>query len=393
MNLSTEEEKADIIIAGAGAAGLLLAFQIAQEPKLSGKKVLLIDKTKRYGNDHTWCFWSKEKTPFDDILSNSWEELEFLSNSFQQNFNLQPYRYKMLKSASFYQFVWQKLASHPNIQFIEAEINDVVDNEKQVELISSAGNFYCDLLFDSRFSQDWIKQITSKSNLQLQHFLGYTIKTDIDSFDPETIRMFDFRIPQSGEVRFVYVLPLSKNEALIEFTVFSGNTLSEKTYKEVLENYISNFFNISDYRILEEEAGIIPMTDYFFERKNGDRIINIGTRGGLCKPSTGYAFNRMWQDAKHLVSELVKHEAEVEKINLKKLEIRYQIYDAMLLDIIRRDGGKISEIFTQMFKNNPIQRVFRFLDEETTFAEDFKVMKSVPSFPFFISIFNLFRNR
>ncbi|MBT33719.1 MAG: lycopene cyclase [Thalassobius sp.] len=393
MSVSTEENKADIIISGAGAAGLLLAFQIAQEPKLSNKKVFLIDKTKRYGNDHTWCFWSKEQTPFDDILANSWEELEFLSNSLQQTFKLNPYKYKMLKSASFYQFIWQKLDSHPNIQFIETEINELVEVGEQVELKTTAGSFYGNLVFDSRFSQDWIKQITSKSNLQLQHFLGYTIKTDIDSFDPETIRMFDFRIPQAGEVRFVYVLPLSKTEALVEFTVFSGKLLSDKTYKEILENYISDYLQIADYKILEEETGVIPMTDYVFERKNGKRIINIGTRGGLCKPSTGYAFNRMMEDAKNMVSELVKHDKDVEEIEVKYAELRYQVYDAMLLDIIKRDGGKISEIFSQMFKKNPIQRVFRFLDEETTFAEDLKVMKSVPSFPFFISIFNLFRNR
>ena len=35
-----------------------------------------------------------------------------------------------------------------------------------------------------------------------------------------------------------------------------------------------------------------------------------------------------------------------------------------------------------MFKNNPIDRIFRFLNEESSLVEDVKLMYSVPSMPF-----------
>jgi len=53
----SEIQKYDIIIVGAGAAGLSLASSIAQTEMLSHLQVLLLDKSEKKGNDRTWCFW------------------------------------------------------------------------------------------------------------------------------------------------------------------------------------------------------------------------------------------------------------------------------------------------------------------------------------------------
>ena len=47
---------------------------------------------------------------------------------------------------------------------------------------------------------------------------------------------------------------------------------------------------IEKYEILEEEMGVIPMTDFPFHKKNNNTLTKIGTAGGWVKPSSGYAF-------------------------------------------------------------------------------------------------------
>lgn len=61
------EKAFDFIIAGGGMAGLSLAFYLNQST-LRDKKILLIDREIKNQNDHTWCFWEKEKNPFEEII-------------------------------------------------------------------------------------------------------------------------------------------------------------------------------------------------------------------------------------------------------------------------------------------------------------------------------------
>ncbi|MEO1385612.1 MAG: lycopene cyclase family protein, partial [Bacteroidota bacterium] len=60
------------------------------------------------------------------------------------------------------------------------------------------------------------------TKIHQDHFLGikkgWYIQTKQSFFNPEEMILMDFRIPQDEDVRFVYVLPVSENKALIEFT-------------------------------------------------------------------------------------------------------------------------------------------------------------------------------
>jgi lycopene beta-cyclase len=50
--------------------------------------------------------------------------------------------------------------------------------------------------------------------------------------------------------------------------------------------------------------------------------------------------------------------------------------------LLLRRGELAERIFTDLFGNNPIDRLFRFLDEEGTLGENLKLMSTVPWFPF-----------
>ena len=100
----------------------------------------------------------------------------------------------------------------------------------------------------------------------------------------------DYRIRDKNKTAFTYVLPITKNKALVEYTYFTPKLVDTKEYDQNLSIYIKNILNIKNYKIINQEYGIIPMTNYPFYQNSLKKITMIGTAGGWVKPSTGYSF-------------------------------------------------------------------------------------------------------
>jgi len=379
----------DYIIIGGGCAGLSLAYQLNQS-RLRDKKILIIDKEQKNKNDRTWCFWTDEATPFDHIVFRQWKTIEFLSDDFILHAPLKNFTYKMIRGIDFYQECLEKIAENPNIAMINQAVVEVQEDSKKVIVQTSQQIYSADWVFDSRFDGRQFSADMPKNHYLIQHFKGWLIETAQKSFDISKIRMFDFRTEQGKEVRFFYILPFSETEALVEYTLFSRNLLAPDEYDEKLKEYISNLLHIKQYQIKEVEFGTIPMTDYKFQRKQGRRIMKIGVGGGMAKPSTGYAFLRIQQDTMQIINSL---EQSGQPFYKKKNGKQFGIYDAMILNIMHRKGESIKEIFTDLFKNNPIERVLAFLNEKTNFLTDLQIMASVPPMPFLKSIRNIFLSK
>jgi lycopene beta-cyclase len=194
-----------------------------------------------------------------------------------------------------------------------------------------------------------------------QHFTGWRIETPRDAFDPSAATLFDFRVPQHSELRSCYVLPLSRREALVEFVALSQHALAA-----TLTGYVENTLGLRDYRLVEEEGGVQPLTNQPFPRRASAHVMTIGTAGGRVKPSSGYAFTRIQHDSAAIVQSLIGTQ---QPFNVHAGSSFYRQCDALSLRIMRRRGDTIPSIFAVMFKRNPITRVFRFLDETASAAD------------------------
>ena len=84
-------------------------------------------------------------------------------------------------------------------------------------------------------------------------------------------------------------MPTSKNEALVEFTLFSKELITNNEYDIEIKKHLQSL-GIIDYEIKLKESGIIPMTCFPFDNANTKNLVNIGTAGGWTKPSSGYTF-------------------------------------------------------------------------------------------------------
>lgn len=49
---------------------------------------------------------------------------------------------------------------------------------------------------------------------------------------------------------------------MVEYTLFSADLLTRAEYEQALRDYLANVLRLADYRLLVEENGVIPMTDF-----------------------------------------------------------------------------------------------------------------------------------
>jgi lycopene beta-cyclase len=213
----------------------------------------------------------------------------------------------------------------------------------------------------------------------LQHFKGCILETEQPVFNPAEATLMDFRVSQQHGTTFVYVMPFSATKALVEYTLFTEKLLEPLQYDEGLKEYISSFLQIDSYKIIEEEFGVIPMTNHKFPSAEGG-IINIGTAGGQTKASSGYTFRFIQKHSARIVENLIKRKNPF--IALPGGPRKFRFYDSTLLHILKHNQLPGGKIFTQLFKKNKPQQVLRFLDNESSLGDELKIISSLPTWPF-----------
>ena len=368
--------KSDYIILGAGASGLLLAYRMANDTFFDDKSIVIIDKEKDKGNDRTWCFWESDNNEWNDIINKRWKNIYFGSQWSSKEIDISPYEYKMIKSESFYKKLWKTIHTKSNISFHQALVSKIETKGSIVSVETDNSGFEGLKVFNSlNINDDYKKQ--SRYPVLQQHFIGWFVKTETPCFDADVATFMDFDIPQKGNTRFMYVLPTSKTEALFEYTLFSKELLKKVEYEEAIKIYLKQK-GIEDYIITEKEMGSIPMTSFDFSKQNSEHLLHIGTAGGWTKASTGYTFMNSTKKTKELVA-FLKRESNLKKFSKRT---KFWFYDLLMLDVLASDNSYGAELFTNLFKKSKTTTIFKFLDEESTFAQDFKIVSSVPPIRF-----------
>ena len=371
----------DYIITGSGASGLMLAYRMANDSFFDNSSILIIDKEKKNSDDRTWCFWENGEGEWDELLHKSWDKILFESNTYKNTIPLQSYAYKMLRSGVFYDKLWNFINTKNNIRFIEDTVVNIEGSEDGAIVETLKSKYFTTKLLNSI---DLNKKYTlqKKYPVLLQHFCGWFIETDKISFDDSTATFMDFTVDQKRNTRFMYVLPISPNKALFEYTLFSKEVLTKEEYESELLKYLA-IKSITEYTITEIEQGVIPMTSYKFWEQNSKNILHIGTVGGWTKASTGYTFKNTSKKTIQLIAFL---KAENDFTRFRK-KTRFWWYDLLLIDVLSSYNHLGSKLFSTLFKRNSLKNVFRFLDEETSFIEDLKIMLSMPPLRFVLALF------
>ena len=351
----------DYIIIGGGCAGLSLAYELEVNDRLKEKTLAIIETREEYKRDKTWSFWKMFDHNFEDCVIKSWNNFTINTSDDFHELSNKSFPYQSIDSEKFYKKINSKISSNLNVSFF-----------KNLNEINSENS----LVFNSVFEGE-----LDKSKLW-QHFQGIEIETPKNIFDDKIVNLMDFNCDQKNDVHFFYTLPFSKNKALIETTWLSDlEDQNLMDYDLQLENYIKNNLGIKSYKINFVEKGAIPL--FYPSFNNDEKIINIGSAGGMTRLSTGYTFLNIQEHCKYIVKNIDK----IKKLKDYNLGKKYHFLDKIFLRVLKDHPDKMPKIFFDMFKASS-NSVIKFLSNKSNFFEDIKIISRMPKLIFVKALFH-----
>ena len=356
---------ADVVIVGAGAAGLSCAVQLSGAGFTRSLKILLLEPRTEYTHDRTWCFWNVLPNPFEDCVSHRWRTWSVAGQTRRVDRSFPGLTYDHLPADVFYDRARQLLGADPNVELrLGVRVNELEQQGDLVRASTDNGEVMARIALHSR-PRPVVDQRRPARDRRcprlLQHFHGETIRTDADVFDPSVAMVMDFRVSQDRGIHFIYLLPFDPRTALVEDTYFADEP-----------------------RPIESYAGEIA--DY----------VKIGIRGGAARPSTGYAFLAIQRNAALLAERLTTWAADPTAEPPEPVpyySARSAWLDRVFLSHLISFPERAPEIFLRMFERVPPDALARFLFDGGSFGDDLRVMSALPVAPLVGEAFRLYGPR
>ncbi|MFT5978004.1 MAG: lycopene beta-cyclase [Candidatus Azotimanducaceae bacterium] len=378
---------ADLIIAGAGCAGLSALWQVMQRPN-EHRNVIVIDRDFEVGDDRTWAFWGTQDAPFADLADRSWARLKVRFPGWETVGQLQNKAriatsgsgqrlYHRVRQRDYEAAILREAAGHPNIRFVTQDIISLRDDPDGGVVELAEGELRAPLVLQSTQLSPSDSVARVRHPLR-QHFGGWEVRTQFPIFDPHVATLMDFDTDQLSATTFFYVLPEAPNRALVELTMFSLEPRDNAFYDAQIRQHLDRL-GAGDVSIDRTEYGVIPMDDRRPGQQWGQHVWNVGTVGGMTKPTSGYTFQRIHSQSRHLIS----HWADgTTPSPVPQPPGRYRFADRTLLNILHHHPEHGRTIFERLYASTSIDDVLTFLDEDSTLGKDARMVAKLPWVPF-----------
>jgi lycopene beta-cyclase len=370
---------ADILIVGAGCAGLSLAVHLL-EAGATDLEILLVDRRDVHVRDRTWCYWSGPDHPFQEAVRQSWHRWRVLTRQGDVERASRTVGYRCIPADAFYSLALERIEESPNVRVLRrVSVEGFRAIGDGVAALTEEGEIKASRAFDSRPP---VRGPVPPGEIHwLQHFVGLEVETDGAVFDPSVATLMDFRVMDGDEIRFMYVLPIDERTALVEDTFFGGEPLSEESYVESISRYLADKLGVVGWRELHREKGAIPMTTLLPPRPAAERITNIGVRGGLARPATGYAFLAIQRHSQRLAVFTVRAGVDRPMPRSRPYPRATEFLDRVFLTYLEREPTAAPEMFRRMFQGVAPERMARFMFDGGSLSDRIALMRSLPASP------------
>ena len=304
----------NMVILGAGLSGLLTAWRCLElNPKL---KITLIDANSEIAGDHTWSFnlndidteLQKWVRPF---IAHQWEAYDVKFPTRQRTLNI---TYCTGNSETLKSCVRPLIDSGRLTLKLNSRVQDI--NEDTV-FLEGGEEIQSALILDARGFEP-----NPERYLGYQKFVGHVIRTE-QPHGVERPIIMDATVPQLGGYRFVYCLPYSDTELLVEDTYYTdGADMKSQEVDARIRDYIESQLNITSYEVARRETGILPITIAI--KPDVYAPMSIGIRGGYYHAVTGYSFPDAAKVADKLAHQILSLVNGGQKITNRNLQLAMQ---------------------------------------------------------------------
>ncbi|HET9653789.1 MAG TPA: lycopene cyclase family protein [Kineosporiaceae bacterium] len=366
----------DILVLGAGAAGLALTARLTGSTRPQ-RRVVLADAQPDPLAGRAWAYWSARRTALDAAVSARWSRLVVVAGGRRLELDPGPYDYRLVRGEDLAALV-EPAARRSGVVRLTGAVHALEDGPDVVRLAVG------DVAVRARWVLDSRPPPPPRPDEVRLRFLGRQVRTGRPVFDPACATLMDFSVRAPGEVRFCYLLPTAPDTALVEVAALAAGSATREDLSTTLDDYLAGVVGAPAVEVLRQEAGDLPLRRPG-PRRAGHRVLRVGCAGGMLKPSTGYAFDRIVRDADAVVGSLDRHG---HPWALPPRHRRHLWLDQVLLDVVRDDPGAIEPAFARMFARNPAARVLRFLDEDTRLPEELRLIAGLTPGPFLRTVRN-----
>ncbi len=353
-----------------------------KEQSNCNKKILILERDSTI-IEKNLSFWSAE---FPDVLEwlsyRSWSKSRVVDNGSWKWWVIRTIPYRSIRASDFIHFVEEKIKK--SWFFVEKIIDNVTTIEDWAEFgvvtCTSKSVFYWKIIFNSIIS---LAPSASSQYDFFQCFVGYELSTKKKSFDHSTATTMEF-FDYSWQISFVYTLPTSSNDALVEYTYFSKDApISFSMIENKLVDYLDSFWT---YTVIKKEQWVIPMRKHTPRR--AVHIVDIWTAWWATKPSSWYTFLSILSHAQAICSTFT---------NKKSLPLpyskRHRWYDMIMLEVMSTYPEKYHTLIVKLFKHTPEHALVHFLNEKSSFREELQVIWSLPKRIFIRSLFRYYAKK
>jgi len=266
-----------VVVVGGGLAGGLVALRLqAMRPDLD---LLLLEQGESFGGEHTWCFHDADIASGGEWIlpfkTCSWPGYEVRFPGYKRRFGG---AYHALRSADLHRHIEQRLGAraqtHAAVLSLEPHLVTLVDGR----------TFAADCVIDARgFPRG------EASACAYQKFHGLFVTTAMPHGLTEPVLM-DAAVEQIDGYRFIYVLPWSRTQLLVEDTRYSdGPSLDKAAMRGAIVDYIKEHI-ASVFAVTGEESGVLPIPLHgALIPATTPGVVTAGVRAGLFHPTTGYS--------------------------------------------------------------------------------------------------------
>ncbi len=273
--------RADLVLVGGGLANSLIAHRVlADAPDCS---VLVAERGPTLGGNHTWSFHDSDLSPdqrrwLQPLVVRSWPRHELRFPRLQR---VMDGGYNSITSERLHEVVGGALGDR---LLLDAEVEEVTPN--RVRLVGGE-TIEARAVIDGRGDPGG-----NHLEIGYQKFVGLFVRLDADHELDDPILM-DAAVEQRDGYRFVYTLPFSDRDLLIEDTYYSDGPEMDR---DRLRRGIRGYAAVQGWQVAEvmgEEAGVLPIVyggdiDAFWATGPAG-VARSGMRGAFFHPTTGYS--------------------------------------------------------------------------------------------------------
>jgi lycopene beta-cyclase len=357
----------EFAITGAGLAGLSLASSLSRANQES--RICLIEPRTHYKRDHVWCFWNNAPTTLKVPIKRQWRQWKVRYRNRASVCSSQNYPYCCVLAEDYYEESLAQLRQSEKVDFFFGESLQEVDyNNAGIALRTEQRTISTRLLFDSRPPQFDAADFK-------QDFFGLQVQTEKNVFDPDCVTLMDFSgLAMNEGFHFYYLLPFSASEALVESVYIGLQSLPEAEHRRLVASYLSKEYGVQSFDEVYIERGCIPMQ--LLSMKQPDkRHYQIGTRGGLVRASTGYAFASIHRFSEGLSKALAVNQLPEPP---KTMSAKAKLLDQVLLGYLRQRPKDGPLLLSSLFERVNADVVVRFLADCSSLADDAAIFAAMP---------------